>query len=254
MITVEQWAKAQIVAEKLFGRRGDRLFKERDVRSVVEELTENTILCGGPRECFSQKMPFYKPAPGEPDLLPIDVVYGSYAPSTHVITIFIKNIKRDAKLFGSDGEDLVTVVRLHEYAHALVHAGVEVGDVGRHLGEMAPTGLTDWERFTQERTEQFNGIPEPVHELLAQAITWGCITGEPMRAHSKDLMNTFNELEKKQRESYQLSPSIKECAHLADWGRVIRRVRVVSKEDLSELGIANMREAVEKLILLSAQK
>jgi hypothetical protein len=84
------------------------------------------VLCDAPLERFSEKRPVFVPnGPEEERWRPIDVLYGSYHPASRSFDIYIDNIRRDASLFG-EFADVLQIVRLHEYAHAIVHLGIHL--------------------------------------------------------------------------------------------------------------------------------
>lgn len=192
-----------------------------DARTLVEKITGNVMLSLGPAEIFSDERPTYRPSDSEDDLAPIDILYGCYDRSALRITIFAKNIEADASKFSDGPDDLLTVVRIHEYAHAMVHLGIHNGYVTSRLKELGPDGATDWESFRSKRDQAFSVIDEGSHEFLAQAITWACIRND--RSHR--IERTFLALEKRQNEWYKLSPELKECAPLANWGNVLRTIQ-----------------------------
>ncbi|HXW56447.1 MAG TPA: DUF4160 domain-containing protein, partial [Candidatus Cybelea sp.] len=182
----------------------------------------NVMPSSGLTELFSQQMPAYPGPPIEEGLAPIDVLYGHYIPEHMRIEIFVNRIRADAPRFKSQFLDLLAVVRIHEYAHAIVHAGVNTVDVAKQLAKLGVEGTTDWESFRTDRDRAFSALDDESSELLAQAITWGCISQEPASPQSQPLIQTFLALEERQPPRYQLPPKVKQRARLANWSVVLR--------------------------------
>jgi hypothetical protein len=189
---------------------------------MVECLTRNVVLCGGPIELFTQQMPVYPGSRAQDNLAPIDVLYGRYIPKDLRIEIFVNRIREDAPRFHSEFLDLLTVVRIHEYAHAIVHAGINSANGVEQLAKLGVDGSTDWESFRTDRDRAFSAFDDESSELLAQAITWACVTQESASPRSERLVETFLALEKRQPQRYQLPSEVKQRARLADWGMVLR--------------------------------
>jgi hypothetical protein len=224
MSGAEDWATAVRFADWLHhASRG--VAKLDGPGRVIELLTGNTVLCGGPTETFSRRMPTYCPAPDEEHLAPIDVLYGRYDPERLLIEIFINRIRTDASRFDCSATDLLTVVRVHEYAHAIVHVGLDAENTEEQLETFGPEGNTDWRSFNAKRNKAFSALDDNAHELLAQAITWACLCGESLQPRSRELAETFLSLEKHQPLRYRLAPEVKLRACSADWRLVLAAAR-----------------------------
>ncbi len=219
----ENWASNIPLLDSVLGHRAAA--KVDDARLMAERLTGNVMLCSGPIEMFSQRMPTHSALPAEENLAPIDVLYGRYIPEHLRVEIFVNRIRADAPRFDVRFLDLLTVVRIHEYAHAVVHTGVDVGCVEEQLGTFAAEGTTDWKSFRANRDRAFSALDDESSELLAQAITWACLSQEPASSRSQRLIETFLALEERQPPRYQLPPEVKQRARLADWGVVLRAAR-----------------------------
>lgn len=195
------------------------------VRRLVEETTGQMILYGAPTEVFSQHMPQYHPTPGEDDLFPIDILYGAYSSDTALATTFIRRIESHASLYGSSPDDLTDVVRIHEYAHAVVHLGIDSKGTKKHLNHLNANGITDWAMFRKERDHIYRNLPRDVHEFLAQAITWACICKRCRELASDTLVETFVALEQRQPAEYSLPLGTKAAALFTDWPMVLQAAR-----------------------------
>src|SRR5437867_1746655 len=216
----ENWALALRTLSKLQGESPMRTVDK--VPETVEQLTGNTVFCGGPTETFSSRMPAFSAVPEEEASAPIDVLYGRYDPTHLQIEIFIERIRLDYRLFGCELIDLLTVVRMHEYAHSLVHSGIDVRDIQAQFGNFNSEGTTDWKSFKTNRDQAFSTIDDSAHELLAQAITWACLCQD---TDSQSLAETFLALEARQPRMYRLPPHVKLRAYSADWPLILKAAR-----------------------------
>ena len=216
---------------------------------AVQQVTHNVFLSGGPRESFSLKMPAYAASsPEEIDLAPIDVLYGRYEPKSRSIEVYVRRIEQDAVRFRVDPSDLLALVRLHQYAHAIVHLGVAQRDVKRQLSEYGSGTSTDWEAFSESRLSAIAVLGRKEHEMLAQAITWACLAHHPQCAR---LSRVFTDLEERQPPEYKLSPVVKRTAYQTFWPIVLdaTRGRVESLKGES----FSMFAALEALVVQTAQ-
>jgi hypothetical protein len=170
-------------------------------------------------------MPTLPPAQPTEDLFPIDILYGFYDPITRVIEIYYNNIQRDASIFGAEGPDLLEVVRLHEYAHAVVHLGVRLSQVTDTLKAMGPDGYTDWKTFLERRRRAFEHLDSASHEFLAQAITFASLVGLTDTYRSERLRAIFEALETKQPAHYIVPTEIKARAQQVEWSLALEAAR-----------------------------
>lgn len=216
------WAKAILVTDSLLHGHSKNVAAS-EPRVAVQIAIQNVILCDAPVERYSKSTPVFSPqSPAEDESWrPIDVVYGSYNPRTRCIEIYIDNIAREAALYG-EYADVLQVVRLHEYAHAMVHLGVRLDQVSAVLGNIGMAGVTNWDAFVENRTRAYEEIDSASHEFLAQAITFAVIASLPNESDRKRLSATFEALEKKQPPEYVVSEDLKAVAlHSVDWSSVV---------------------------------
>jgi hypothetical protein len=61
--------------------------------------------------------------PEEEGLRPVDIVYGCCKPTRRSIEIYVETIREDAPMYGANDGELLQIVRIHEYAHAVVTEG-----------------------------------------------------------------------------------------------------------------------------------
>lgn len=223
----DTWAETAWVmrsTERVFGER-PRTDWRFQPGLQVQAMTGASFIAGGPTEHFSKKMPTRQASrPGEGDLLPIDELYGIYCAADRRIEIYVDRIRQDAKLFGAEPEDLIYLVRLHEYGHAVTHLGISDECADPHLSTFGDTESTDWSTYTVRRDEYFMSLPEGVHELLAQTITYDAIGRLPADVSAR-LRSIFAALEEKQPEIYKVPREIKVVAGKIDWPLVLDAAR-----------------------------
>lgn len=220
----EAWARA-IRATNVLIQGHAKAVAACEPRLAVQAVTRNVVLCDAPLECFSDKTPVFVPdGPDEERWRPIDVLYGSYNSVSRHIEIYIDNIRRDASLFG-EFVDVLQIVRLHEYAHAIVHLGARLDPAVDILDDIGPSGYTNWNTFLDERGRVFEDTDVASHEYLAQAVTLTALAGLPQGHQSERLRATFDRLEARQPPQYVLPHDIKASIHLVDWSIVIAAAR-----------------------------
>lgn len=228
MTSAEDWANAIRLRDRLLRvpRGFQRAVAEDEPTLLIQRIACNPVLCGGPVEHFSQDMPVWAPkTPDEDSLRPIDVLYGTYNPTTRSIDIFMQRICQDAKSFGAEPNELLEIVRIHEHAHAVVHLGTPCDDVQDQLSAFGADKKTAWSVFLDERTSWFSRFPTELHEFLAQALTYAALSGLSAPRRSERLREVFDALEAKQPPHYKLSSSVKQCAAGADWPLVLGEAR-----------------------------
>jgi len=121
MDSSKAWATA-IFATDILQHGHRRTTTGDDPLVLVQRTTGNVLVCGGPVEHFSQEMPIWTPSsPEEEGLRPIDILYGGYDHAHRSIEVFVKSIQRDAHVFGAEPDDLLEIVRIHEYGPADLH-------------------------------------------------------------------------------------------------------------------------------------
>ena len=169
-------------------------------------------------------MPCCTPSAAQDELYPIDVLYGCYDAVNRSIQIFVDRIRQDAPIFKATACDLERVVRIHEYAHAIVHLGVPLDFADDHLSMIGSNELTDWPNFIVRRTDSFERTTSEIHELLAQVITWRSLESDPQTKH---LCEVFERLEEKQPSHYRISRQLKSAAAGADWPLILNVARGV---------------------------
>ena len=178
--TADQLAKTYIITQRLGGRNmrrgiqpGKVLFAEHPAVLVQAAFLE-TFRPTSPTEVYSDKMPNFIPSSREEEgWIPIDVLLGSYKPKTRTIVIYRKPIARFASHPLKCGvSDLEFIVRLHEYAHALVHVGVLWPEEPDVLRKYLQGQETDWRAFVRDRSKAFRVLDTQTGEFLAQTLCW----------------------------------------------------------------------------------
>ena len=141
----------------------------------------------------------------------IEELLGLYDSKEAEITIFSKGITYTAEQLQVNPFFVEYVVRIHEWAHAGFHLGVDQGK----CAELARAGLNNdesAERVTRDRLiGVYSAVDVHVHEQISQSITWLAL--EKLRANATSdeakeacvlLLNTFKALTLRQPERYQL--------------------------------------------------
>jgi hypothetical protein len=100
------------------------------------------------------------------DVIAIDGVLGLYNPEAQEITIFRKGINRVAETLDSRPADLKFLVRLHEWAHALLHVGLQETD---RLSVTRNESL--WPAHFARATIWFRALDANLREPLPQLLT-----------------------------------------------------------------------------------
>jgi len=117
------------------------------------------------------------------ELIPIDKLLGEYFPDDQLIKLYMTEIYDCAKRLMVSVNALRRVVEFHESAHAVVHLGRDAE--GRNFN----TGAF-------KRVD--GGVdPSPLHETLAQLLTYHCIKDFP------ELLECFEELNQHQPSAYR---------------------------------------------------
>ncbi len=228
MNSAEIWAQAvwADMKTKLLFSEGPQAVFDREPAIVAQRLTRNVLLCGGPTEFFSKSMPVWNsPSPTQDDLLPIDILYGVYHPTDRSIEIFVNRIRQDAPIFGAEPAELTEIVRIHEFAHAVVHLGVSADHIYDDLQKFGGGTTTAWPEFLVERTAWFARTTEDLHEFLAQAITYSALACFTNDQKCDKRLNIFEALEAKQPARYKLPRRVKNAALAADWPLVLNAAR-----------------------------
>ena len=120
---------------------------------------------GFPSEVTSKKEPPISLTDRSESIV-IDGTLGLYDPSKRKITVFQKGIKRAAKILRARPEDLLQIVRLHEWSHALLHLGLEEAE---YKSVLQNNSL--WTDQLARLDSWFNALEPNLHETLAQLLT-----------------------------------------------------------------------------------
>lgn len=224
MASSANWAAAVRMADVLlrgYAQPGD----DDEPGLLVPRIARNPVICGTATEYWSHDLPILLPGSTEEGELPIDVLYGRYEPMTQSIKIFVNRIDQDARVFGARPDELREIVRIHEHAHAVIHLGTRIDDIGRDLSALDTNGQTNWSTWVGTRTSWFSAFPSELHEFLAQALTYAAIGRVSKPARSERLREVFDALEAKQPSQYKLPANVKRSAGTADWAVVLDAAR-----------------------------
>ncbi len=191
MSTEASWAAAVILADYM-DREASGIPDLEDPLQALQTITDNTFAASAPRERYSTEL-VALPKSSE-DFLPIDGLYGQYSPLTREVIIYTAAIDRDKHLYGASFEELLHIVRLHEYAHALLHLGIRGRHLREHLGRNVDKSDGGWSDFFQSRAQRYQILDEGSHEFIAQALALACVRQIQAPAGNR-LVDVFSRLE-----------------------------------------------------------
>ncbi|MDZ4736860.1 MAG: hypothetical protein SGJ07_10990 [Rhodospirillaceae bacterium] len=101
----------------------------------------------------------------------IDGLLGCYDASSSMITIFKKGIDFAAPQIGTTAELLTIIVRLHEWAHATFHLGVDQATSTSLAKASLGNGTLQIEDTCCAMTQAYQAADSYVHEQIAQVLT-----------------------------------------------------------------------------------
>jgi len=142
-----------------------------------------------PKEVSSEDDPPLKLREGS-EIIPIDEYLGLYISDRQEIIIYLKGIQAASDILRVNPEHLKIIVRLHEWAHAIIHLGVSEDD---RLDILKDDSY--WPVFFGESTDLFKQIDPELHELLAQALTLYCLQNLKADAKTDDGKKALNRIE-----------------------------------------------------------
>jgi hypothetical protein len=198
---------------------------------ITQAAFEETFRPASPIEVYSDDRPVFVPrSRAEDSWIPIDVMLGCYDHQYRIIKIFHKNVQNFASAkFNCAPLDLEFIVRLHEYAHALIHLGVFWKDEVALIRDYPGRQETDWNPFLRRRSEAFRSLTDDVHEFLAQLVSWITVGMLEPRSYRDQLQELFIALMDRQPSHYVLAADILGKAAYADptflfsWARNVDR-------------------------------
>lgn len=245
MTDIKDWAILQRMAQSLSDYSSpptpsDKVYSP--CNSMVE-ITKQDCLLGSASEIWSDRFPRGNGnTPKDEELLPIDKFYGLYCPAKNEVTIFHKQIRKDAQFFNSKPEDLIWIIRLHEFAHSFVNLSIPLYKQDEILSDMGE-GAAKRQRFINRRFEWFCSQDDKFHEQLAQALTYSAL----LKEENETKLEAFSNLEKKQPDIYRLSDEMKNALEAADWGMILCLIQgEFSEEDLQTGGLSEILEFFEE--------
>ncbi|MEJ2373841.1 MAG: hypothetical protein P8Y71_00005 [Pseudolabrys sp.] len=145
------------------------------------------------------------------ELWTIDELLGHYQADKREITLFNRGIRHVAGKLQADPEVVKYLVRIHEYAHAVFHIGVDRTTSAR-LAEAYVKGNPALERDTASAlTAAYSSVDTFVHEQIAQLVTILALKGLELKASGcaaktacTALSQTFEKLMRRQPPQYRL--------------------------------------------------
>ena len=114
------------------------------------------------------------------EVIPIDEFLGRYSPQRQEVKIFRRGIEQAASRLSLPPQDITFLIRLHEWAHALLHLG---------LPEENRLRVTEddklWPETLAKATAAFHALESGLHERLAQLIVHHAV--QSLRSEAKHL-------------------------------------------------------------------
>jgi len=216
---------------------------------LMQAALGETFRPTSPMEVYSDDQPTFAPqSPEQEHWVPIDILLGCYSSKSRIITIFHKNIVQFATAkFNCIPADLELIVRLHEYAHALIHLGLFWKDEPSLIRSYPPGKESDWKSFLRTRSVAFRSLPAEVHEFLAQAVCWITIGMLEPLSHRDELQELFITLMERQPPHYVLGADILGKSPYADPTALISWARNPSRSKPPQ-GKRAYRQAAEELL------
>jgi len=135
---------------------------------IIQRVVNNHYqfaIAHSPSEVHSDDEPPFR-LTAEAEVIPIDRVLGTYDPDVQQITIFRKGIDLVAEILKLRPRDVEFVVRLHEWAHALLHIGLPEAE---RISVTRDESL--WPSCLARSNDWFKGQDPHLHEALAQLLT-----------------------------------------------------------------------------------
>ena len=134
---------------------------------VQRELDYQWIFATGhePSETLSDDEPPFR-FEERTEAVVIDGLLGQYEPISQKITIFQKGIKCVSRSLNANAQDLKFIVRLHEWAHALLHIGFSKNDC-----LSITSNPSSWPEYLARATAEFRNFDIGLGERLPQLIT-----------------------------------------------------------------------------------
>ena len=213
---LQDWVNAELLVRRLAGEPVHRdpqcglLPRVKHPAVLVQASLQETFRPNSPLEVFSDAQPRFRPQSQEEEkLIPIDELLGQYNYRKRSIEIFAKNIIHFAESeLKCDVGRLEYIVRIHEYAHALLHLGVSWDDEPSLIRNHTDGQQTDWKPFLQTRSVAFRSLRSDFHEFIAQVISWMVIGVLEPLGERNQIQDLFVRLMERQPKKYVLNAEI----------------------------------------------
>lgn len=222
-----------------------------DPRLTLEAISKNHLSSCSPSESYSREIPALSREFSDGEYLPIDALFGNYNHRTRRILIYYRSIEKYRSAFEGSFEDILHIVRLHEFAHALVHLGIRVIYRDQVLYDLNAIDRTNWRKFLRTRSDAFTGTDSGSHEFIAQGLTYAGILALPEVERNR-LIDVFHRIELRQPDEYKLSNRVKSLIKNARWEIVLDAARgdVNAYHDPG----FNLRTGLEEIICFTGAK
>lgn len=169
----------------------------------------------------------------------IDGALGLYDSRTKKITVFPKGIRRAAKILRASPNDLEQIVLLHEWAHALLHLGLEKAE-----GTSVLQSDSLWAEHLSRRDSWFNTLDPKLHEALAQLLVREGLRRLKNKATIEDSKAVIDRLQDVFVRLTRRAP----CAYQIDKFEMVDKKRVLASIHLLKKGGLVGADAWEKVV------
>jgi hypothetical protein len=143
------------------------------------------------------------------EIIPIDEFLGLYDHEKMKIVIFNKGIEWASGKLNCYPELLRYIVKVHEWAHAILHVGVDQGTESEVIATKFDPEVTS--EIYRKQGEIYESIEYKVHEVLAQLLTYHSLQMSKEKATKREskmvldkMIELFLELSKHQPREYRV--------------------------------------------------
>lgn len=257
LTVLREWAEAMVAAHILAGGplRGGwsrPLLSIAHPAVLIQAALQETFRPTSPAEVYSDDRPAFAPETAEQEeWIPIDILLGCYDPSRREIKIFTRNVIHFAStVFKRDAADVEFIVRLHEYAHAILHLGVFWKEEDEIMRQFRLGKETDWQVFLERRTAAFVNVPEEVNEWVTQLLVWITLEAVGEEERRKELQEVFLTVMERQPPCYKLGAEVLKRAAQGDCTVLLWWLRDSAGERLLP-GDADALRAAQTLLMVT---
>lgn len=201
--------KASRIYEDIMGEIELRSQVFRSPYGLLYDLTQLEFLIDhSPKETPTDSEPPRDVFEGN-EIIPIDEFLGLYDHKQRKIVIFNRAIEWASKELNCHSELLRHLVRIHEWAHAVMHLAVDEEMSKKVSDSNYDPKVID--NILQNQSKIYESIERELHEALAQLLTYHSLRKSEEKATKKEsklvinkMIEIFSELSKRQPNEYKV--------------------------------------------------